>query len=63
MSLKPSYEVSFIYVKTNPYFSSPSYGKQPLLRKKNLYHRVLSLNFTLMWWKISKIVSNDFDKC
>ena len=24
------------------------YGKQPLLRKKNLYHCVLSLNFTLI---------------
>ena len=34
MSSKPFYIVSFIYVKTNPYFWSRSYSKQPLLRKK-----------------------------
>ena len=33
--LKLLYKVSFIYVKT----------KQPLLREKNLYHYVRSLNF------------------
>ena len=31
MSSKLFYKVSFIYVKTNPYFWSRSYGKQPFL--------------------------------
>jgi len=63
ISLQLYYTLSFIYVKTNLYFWSCSYCKQPflwpLLRKKNLYHCVL----TYLEVNSASSFQNVFNKC